>query len=78
MYSVDIALPAEFGQDRTMSLPTLGKRAPRSKAIALRLTQNTADQLKKLAEAHNLSQADVVTLLVEREFKDFKSEKKKR
>jgi predicted DNA-binding protein len=60
-----------------MSLPTLGKSGKRSKAVALRLTEETAKQLKKLAEGHGLSQADVITLLVDREFKSFREEKKK-
>ena len=58
-----------------MALPTLGKSGKRSKAIALRLTEETANQIKKLAKDHNLSQADVVTLLVQEEFE--KSLKKK-
>jgi hypothetical protein len=57
-----------------MSLPTLGKAGKRTKAIALRLTEETVKQIKALAKDHNLSQADVVTLLIEREFK--KSRKK--
>ena len=51
-----------------MSLPTLGKKGKRDKCIALRLTKETVSQLKKIADSHNLSQADVVTLLVEKEF----------
>ena len=51
-----------------MSLPTLKKFEKRPKGISLRLSEQTVKQLKKLAHEHNLSQADVITLLVEQEF----------
>lgn len=59
-------------QDWAMSLPVLGKqKGLRDKCVALRLTKETVSQLKKIAEGHNLSQADVVSLLVEQEFEKF-------
>lgn len=58
-----------------MTLPSLGKAGKRDRAVAMRLTEDTVEKLKKLAKAHNLSQADVVTLLVEQEYKQLKQEK---
>ncbi len=52
-----------------MGLPNLGSGGKRSKAITLRVTDETAKKLKKLARDHALSQADVITFLIEQEFK---------
>ena len=58
-----------------MSLPTLEKKDKRPISVAMRLSKKTAEQLKRLAASHNMSQADVVTRLVEQEY--LKSKKMK-
>lgn len=58
-----------------MTLPTLPKalgRAvkasdKRTKAVTVRLTEKTYRQLQELSESSGLSQADVLTLLLEQE-----------
>jgi hypothetical protein len=48
----------------SMTLPT---KAPRNKAITIRVSEQTYKKLDQLAEKHNLSQADVFEALVEQE-----------
>ncbi len=60
-----------------MALPTRPKRDPKAISISLRVSKRAADQLKALAGAHNLSQADVVEHLVAQEFKIFEGRKGK-
>jgi len=59
-----------------MSLPKLPKKEPRVVPVSVRLSKNTAEQLKTLAKEHNLSQADVLEYLVQNEFKNFENNKK--
>ena len=47
-----------------MTLPT---KAPRGKAITIRVSEETYRKLEELAEKHNLSQADVFEALIEQE-----------
>ncbi len=47
-----------------MALPT---KAPREKAITIRVTEETYKKLERLSESHNLSQADIFEALIEQE-----------
>ncbi len=59
-----------------MALPTRPKRDPKSVSISMRVSKRAADQLRVLANAHNLSQSDVLELLIAQEFKEYESRKK--
>lgn len=59
-----------------MSLKVLPKKEPRPVAVSLRLSKTATDYLKKLAEAHNMSQADVIENLVKEEWSRFQTRKK--
>jgi len=50
-----------------MSLPKLPKKKPRPKAITVRVSKKTAEDLRKLAKKNNLSQADVIEYLIQAE-----------
>lgn len=50
-----------------MALPT---KRPRDKALTIRVSKETYEQLLKLAERHNLSQGDVIEALIEQETKE--------
>lgn len=52
-----------------MPLPTKPKKDPRSISLTVRLSKLTVDGLKDLANKHNLSQADVISLLIQQELK---------
>lgn len=52
---------------RWMTLPT---KLPRNKALTVRISQRTYDQLEELAEHHGLSQADVIEALIEQESRE--------
>lgn len=39
-------------------------KKPRNKAITVRISEDTADKLKKLAKKNNISQADVLEYLI--------------
>ena len=57
-----------------MALPTKDKR---DKVLTVRITERIYDDLVKLADKHNLSQADVVEALIEQEAKELKRLKRK-
>jgi hypothetical protein len=50
-----------------MPLPFGHKREPRPVPVSVRLSKRAAEQLKALASAHNLSQADVIEYLLAQE-----------
>jgi len=50
-----------------MTLPKLPNNGPRNVPASFRLSKTAADQLKALAEANGLSQADVIEWLLDRE-----------
>jgi hypothetical protein len=58
-----------------MTLPTLPKRDKRTETITVRITKDALKQLNALKERHNLSQADVIELLVSSEYKKVSNEK---
>lgn len=49
----------------------------RDKSVTMRLTETTFEQLKALASAHQQSQADIVSALIELAFETLKKAKKK-
>lgn len=51
-----------------MSLPSMPKKEPRPIAVTIRLSKVAVEQLKKLANTHNLSQADVIEHLIREEY----------
>lgn len=59
-----------------MALPKAIKTAPRSVAITVRLSEKTVSNLKALAKANGLSQADVIEFLIQHEFNESKEVKK--
>lgn len=59
-----------------MALPIIPKKEPKPIAVSFRLSRTAVDCLKKLSEAHNLSQADVIEYLVKQEYKTFQEKKK--
>jgi predicted transcriptional regulator len=60
-----------------MSLPSLLKTGQRDTAVTIRLSKESVEQLKTLAKAHNISQADVVEHLLHIEFVHFQKSQKK-
>jgi predicted transcriptional regulator len=52
-----------------MALPT---KLPRDKALTVRVSKRTYNQLETLAERHRLSQADVIEALIEQEYREDK------
>ncbi len=54
-----------------MALPKIPKKDPRTKSVTVRLSENTAKNLRVLAEEHNMSQADVIEHLVENAMGEF-------
>lgn len=50
-----------------MALPTRPKRLPRDRTLSIRMSSQCIDNLKMLASLHNLTQADVVEILVNEE-----------
>lgn len=60
-------------------LPTLPKYEPRPVSLTVRLSERALKQLKALAANHNMSQADVLEILlqqaIERETSDGKKKK---
>ena len=55
-----------------MVLRPLPKKDPRPKALTVRVSTKTYEQLLQLAEANNLSQADVIEQLLEEEYRRLK------
>jgi predicted transcriptional regulator len=60
-----------------MSLPILPKKNPRPVAVTVRLSKEAVNQLKELADAHNMSQADIVEHLLAIEHDAYKKRSKK-
>lgn len=60
-----------------MSLPKGTKKEPRPIPLTVRISETAMDQLKILANAHDLSQADVIEHLIKEEYDDFNKKKKK-
>jgi len=54
-----------------MPLSIIPKKEPKPVAVSMRLSKTAAEYLKKLAEAHNMSQADVIETLLKQEFELF-------
>lgn len=50
-----------------MALKVLPKKQPRPVAVSIRLSKTTVEYLKQLAQAHNMSQADVIEHLLHEE-----------
>lgn len=50
-----------------MSLPT---KLPRDKALTVRISKRTHEQLEALASCHGLSQADVIEALIDQESRE--------
>lgn len=47
-----------------MNLPMLPKKEPRPIAVTVRLSKRCVENLKMLANKHNLSQADIIEHLI--------------
>lgn len=60
-----------------MALPVVPKKEPKPVAVSVRLSRTAAEYLRKLAEAHNMSQADVIETLLRQEFKIWQEKKVK-
>lgn len=58
-----------------MALQVIPKKEPRPIAVSVRLSKTAAEYLKKLAQAHNMSQADVIEHLLREEWKTFTSKR---
>lgn len=52
-----------------MALPKKTKKEARSVSVTVRLAASVSTHLKTLASEHGLSQADVVSYLIENEYK---------
>lgn len=52
-----------------MTLPKAPKKNPRPVSVTVRLSVSASDQLKVLAESHDLSQADVIEHLIKTEYR---------
>jgi hypothetical protein len=61
-----------------MALPTLPKKSPRPIAVTVRLSKVTVDNLKKLADKHNMSQADVIEHLITDAIKESNAKEKRK
>lgn len=59
-----------------MALKVLPKKQPRPVAVSIRLSKTTVEYLKQLAQAHNMSQADVIEHLLHEEWKRFQGRSK--
>lgn len=55
-------------------LPKLPRKDPRPVQVGVRLSEKAADQLKKLADTHNMSQADVIEYLILQEYENTNEE----
>lgn len=60
-----------------MALKVKPKKESKPVSISMRVSKTAAECLKKLAEAHNMSQADVVENLLREEFKAWQDKKGK-
>jgi len=58
-----------------MVLPSRPKKEPRTEPVTVRLSKQSADQLRTLAREHNISQADVIEHLLEGEYSQFQRRK---
>lgn len=58
-----------------MALKSAPKKETKPTSVSVRLTKTAVEYLKKLAEAHNLSQADVIEQLIREEWKVFTTKK---
>lgn len=58
-----------------MALPSLPKKEPRPVPITIRLSKRAAEQLRTLARAHNMSQADVIEHMLGEEYKFFEKKR---
>lgn len=58
-----------------MPLQTIPKKEPKPVAISIRLSKTAVECLKNLADAHNMSQADVVENLLKQEYKHWQNDK---
>lgn len=54
------------------------KKVKRDKAITVRLSEKTIDQLKNIVAQYQVSQADVIELLIEKAHSEMLAEKKKK
>lgn len=54
-----------------MNLPMLPKKEPRPTAVTVRLSKGCVANLKMLADAHNLSQADIIEHLINQTATEF-------
>lgn len=52
-----------------MKLPKMPQKQTRDKALTVRLSAKTVERLKRMALNHNMSQADIIELLIENAFK---------
>lgn len=52
-----------------MALPVIPKKDPRPVARTFKLSEKSADWLKRASRDHNMSQADVIEHLIQQEMK---------
>lgn len=60
-----------------MPLLVVPKKEPKPVVVSVRLSKTAVESLKKLAEAHNMSQANVIETLIRDAFAEFQKKVKK-
>lgn len=58
-----------------MALPSLPKQHKRDRALTVRISEICVNNLKALAQAHNLSQSDVIEYLINDEMDRYRASK---